>query len=1624
MLKTVCIAFSILCLLQTLSFSQKSCFNGPKFIDTAVSKYLTDTIGIRDSLYNWLANFGYSLAKSDCGKVKMSSNFDGDSTVNPLGVSFFAEDSCGNTTSCSATFSYQNSVDCCCLTYGEIPFAGFDFEIPPFPPPMGGIRYCGGAMGPWTITKNCVDIVDPLQANMAAGNPNGPSYYADLNNSNTSPGGPGTMTYPLTGLIPGGQYKLEFYYCKSQINSNIKATVKIENGAWLNQTWTATTVGYVVWLKASYNFKAQAASTTLEFSDAGSTSAWESGMEIDDIHIYGCTSADQDPPVINNPPKDYKVACDKDIPKVPNLNASDLCDVNPKVTFIETTIAIDPCTKTIIRDFVVEDDCGNTTTAQQLIDVVDQYPPQFIKLPENQTFNCDTDVIKVFNDWIIKNGNAIATDSCGTVSWKRNYTRLPKKYCDTINVEFIATDNCGNENIRIARFIVRDTSSPKFVIKPQNKHYNNISGIRDSLREWLSTNAYSKINTNCDTIFLSSNFDGDSSKNPLELTFFVKDKCGNIDSSRATFSYQGGGTCCCGVTNELTFPNLDFESPPAAPPGLWIDYFTGQNYAGWNINSGSISIHDPGHLNLGAGNPNGSTQHMDLHGSTQGSATYTLTGLTAGYRYTISFWYAIHSGGGSNVTATLQVNGGSLLNVSWSASNPGNVIWFQTMYDFIADGSVADMKFIGTGSVPCCGMLIDDIQIFECPGDNEMPVVNNPPEDFEVECEGDAPPPPSLIVSDNCDSNPKITLKEKKETLDPCTKKITRTWEIKDACGNVTMEDQIIDIIDRTKPVFTKVPENEFENCTEDVVKAFNTWIKKNGNAIAKDNCSAVSWRTNYDRLPKNHCDTILTEFFITDVCGNENTGYAFFVVLDSVAPEFIIEAQNKNFVCASNVRDSLREWLTNYGYSKNSPDCDTVFLSHNFNGDSTRSPIAVTFYARDYCGNVDSSMAVFSFRNASDTFRITNYSCSLSGNSIDTIPYSNNGCDSIVILEQIKINPDSIYLKMNTCDPLQKPFDTLRLVNVNGCDSLVFLEHILQPTPVTLMQFMDCNYSVYSKDTLQFTGQFCDSFLIREFIPLRKDSISLQQSTCDKSQEGITVLYLKNSLGCDSMVTVNTIYTGVQNTFLTSMECGLLKNYTDTIIKSNGNCDSLFITSHIGLPIDTVLIQSSSCDKTKVGSFSSLLKNQNGCDSLVIETISLNPSDSIFISKSTCIASQAGIRIESLKNSFGCDSIITTSTQFIPSDTSTITQTTCDLSKVRSDTLIKPGQPCDSIVLINTVFIPSDTITISKTSCDPLNVGTDTLIIKGPECDSIYIINTAFLKSDTVAISQISCNPLDAGFTTYNYKNSAGCDSLVHVQTNYVPLQLKYELDSISCSDLNDGKFTVLNSGDFSNAFELIVNNNKLGNQTQLNNLAPGNYEIFIQDKNGCVTDSIQFNLMNPSALIIDLGNDYLVNKGTLIQLNLQSNKTLTNIFWSPSTITTCSNCSQVQFTADQEGWIYAFAVDDRGCENRDSIYIRLKAETRIYAPTAISNNGDNINDNFYLIGDESVVIELLEIYDRWGELLFSTSNIAPNHPESGWNGTFKNEKMNPGVYVFYALIKFPDGTFNSLKGDFTLIR
>jgi hypothetical protein len=66
---------------------------------------------------------------------------------------------------------------------------------------------------------------------------------------------------------------------------------------------------------------------------------------------------------------------------------------------------------------------------------------------------------------------------------------------------------------------------------------------------------------------------------------------------------------------------------------------------------------------------------------------------------------------------------------------------------------------------------------------------------------------------------------------------------------------------------------------------------------------------------------------------------------------------------------------------------------------------------------------------------------------------------------------------------------------------------------------------------------------------------------------------------------------------------------------------------------------------------------------------------------------------------------------------------------------------------------------------------------------------------------------------------------------------------------------------------------------------------------------------------------------------------------------------------------------------------------------------------------------IEEFRIFDRWGELMYEGLNFQPNDPAHGWDGTLAGNRLNPAVFVYYAKVRFIDGSVKMYKGDVTIV-
>lgn len=92
--------------------------------------------------------------------------------------------------------------------------------------------------------------------------------------------------------------------------------------------------------------------------------------------------------------------------------------------------------------------------------------------------------------------------------------------------------------------------------------------------------------------------------------------------------------------------------------------------------------------------------------------------------------------------------------------------------------------------------------------------------------------------------------------------------------------------------------------------------------------------------------------------------------------------------------------------------------------------------------------------------------------------------------------------------------------------------------------------------------------------------------------------------------------------------------------------------------------------------------------------------------------------------------------------------------------------------------------------------------------------------------------------------------------------------------------------------------------------------------------------------------------------------------------------------------------ATDNIGCFDTDTITVRFyKVNPDLYVPSAFSPNGDGTNDIIKPLALGLRSVDAFRIYNRWGQLLFSTSQIG-----AGWNGKLAGADQAAGTYIYYA--------------------
>ncbi len=700
-------------------------------------------------------------------------------------------------------------------------------------------------------------------------------------------------------------------------------------------------------------------------------------------------------------------------PPIATDNCSGALTGTPSVSFPYTTTG----TTTVIWTFT--DDCGNTSTSNQVVTIIDNTSPTWDYFPPNVSY------IEYGGDTTAAtNGIATATDNCvtPTVTYRDSLKQGNCQGNYTIYRIWTANDTSSysSPTRRIQTLSVLDTSDPILNCSSFTVASPDDIPISDEFVGIDATDNSGVVDT---ILVLSEEYFGLGNgagfcPDSVVRIYEAYDECGNTTQCTQTIRVSDVSTCDV-CQDEVPF---EFADLSGAPDSLWFseekrregiccsvtqdpgegpprcvsfNVYLDENAVGiiFNIYSGA---EPPGALfyqiDCGPEIPVGEVVCLS------GGRTHTVTFCKPGSNKNI---YSIQSIQGAVTTGdviarsdetctdTISVSGLESATATWSVVSPND----QTLLRYLDLTDPVSAIFNPDSLAPAniiyevCGVLLgtnvceDGNPIEDC-----ATVVANALPEIEVGvdrtltalCDGDLPVINAEITPaiynytyewyDGPDGTGSI-ISTSPSWQPPSTgtySLVVTEYESGVGC-NSSLQNFII-AYDTIGPSVLSPPDTLFLECNDpDRETLIQQWLAT-ASGTEGDGSSAT---VDNDYSPfVNYCDEIVPVVFSSqDTCGNMSKDTAYIKIEDTTAPVISTDAVSMEFDCSTLNQDDHPDyvlWLDNQGYAGATDDCDPSLTwtadtaSVDWIGDGARDSITVTFTVTDDCGNSDQTTATF----------------------------------------------------------------------------------------------------------------------------------------------------------------------------------------------------------------------------------------------------------------------------------------------------------------------------------------------------------------------------------------------------------------------------------------------------------------------------------------------------------------------------------------------------------------------------------------------------------------------------------------------------------------------------------------
>jgi predicted RNA-binding protein YlqC (UPF0109 family) len=572
---------------------------------------------------------------------------------------------------------------------------------------------------------------------------------------------------------------------------------------------------------------------------------------------------DIEPPVITCP-ADVTVNCEDDRTSANTgaAKATDNCD--REIDIIESdSVAAGSCPQeeVITRTWTGTDDCGNASSCNQIVAVVDDENPA-ITCPDDVTVNCEDDRTSKAT------GVATATDNCDREIDIVESDSVADGTCpqeEVITRTWVGTDDCGNAS-RCNQIVSVVDIEPPVITCPADVTVN-CEDDRTSANTGAAT-ATDNCDREIDIIESDSVAEGTCPQEEvITRTWTGTDDCGNASSCNQIVAVVDDENPAITCPDDVTV-NCE-EDRTSANTGVAtatdncdreIDIVESDSVADGTCPQEEVITRTWTGTD-DCGNASRCTQTVTVVDDEVPAITCP-----------------------ADVTVNCEDDRSSASTGAATATDNCDDDVTITESDSVAAGSCPQEEVITrtwTGTDDCgnasrCAQTVSVV-------DDENPVITCP-DDVTVNCEDDRTSASTGVATatDNCDREIDIVESDSvAEGACPQEEVITRTWVGTDDCGNASRCNQIVSVVDIEPPVIT-CPDDVTVNCEEDRTSA-NTGV-----ATATDNCDEMIDIVESDSVAAGSCrqEEVITRMWVgTDDCGNASRCEQIVTVIDDEAP-------------------------------------------------------------------------------------------------------------------------------------------------------------------------------------------------------------------------------------------------------------------------------------------------------------------------------------------------------------------------------------------------------------------------------------------------------------------------------------------------------------------------------------------------------------------------------------------------------------------------------------------------------------------------------------------------------------------------------------------------------------------